>query len=160
MTAIKKYHINPKTGEVGVCNSRLGRCPFGTPLMHFYSEDEARGAANRTLQRFYEFTSKSLIPQDPNWFTVHIFEPGPRMNFTGPLRRTEPGHHLVIENGWILEKVDEPRKWQLLGSALPQFPSPSPGLIFSHDAFYYDLSTRGGRIESAEGLPHFHIEWD
>lgn len=157
---IVKYHINPKTGDVGACNFRLGRCPYGTPLMHFYREDEARDAALRTLSRFQKFTAKSVVPQDPNWFTVHIFEPGPRMNFTGPLKRTQPGHRLVIENGWTLEKTDEPRKWQILSSSLPQYPSPRPGLIVNHDTFYYDLSTLGGRIESAEGLAIYELEWD
>ncbi len=38
------FHLNPKTGEPGLCSAQSGRCPFGSLEEHFGSSQEARKA--------------------------------------------------------------------------------------------------------------------
>lgn len=41
-----KYHVNPKTGEVGKCNSKQGKCPFGGDGIHRDSIVDAQQLAD------------------------------------------------------------------------------------------------------------------
>ena len=47
------YHINPKTGNPGICKASEGQCPFSSKEEHFQSKEEARA--------FYEESKKSSI---------------------------------------------------------------------------------------------------
>ncbi len=38
------YHVNPETGNVGVCSAEKGNCPFGNAEDHYTSEEAARGS--------------------------------------------------------------------------------------------------------------------
>jgi len=87
------FHLNPATGEPGVCSAQSGRCPFGSPEEHFSSAAKARksfeaanGAVapslskesssialssimdtelmNKMIQQQYIYTS--VHPDDPN----------------------------------------------------------------------------------------------
>lgn len=46
---MSKYHINPKTGNPGLCKADT-KCPFGSEEQHYASKDEARAAYERTAQ--------------------------------------------------------------------------------------------------------------
>lgn len=39
-----KYHINPTTGNPGICRAEAGKCPHGANAPHFNSKEEAREA--------------------------------------------------------------------------------------------------------------------
>ena len=39
-----RYHINPKTGNPGICTANAGRCPYGGEEEHYGSADVARSA--------------------------------------------------------------------------------------------------------------------
>ena len=43
-----RYHVNPVTGDYGVCRAEKGKCPFGGTTgneNHFATEKEARKAS-------------------------------------------------------------------------------------------------------------------
>ncbi len=40
----EKYHINPETGDPGLCKAKAGKCPFGHDADHFHTKEQARGA--------------------------------------------------------------------------------------------------------------------
>ena len=44
-----KYHINPKTGNPGVCRAQEGKCPFGAADEHYSSPQEARLAYEKLM---------------------------------------------------------------------------------------------------------------
>ena len=53
-----RYHLNPKSGEPGLCTAEKGRCPFGDSEHHYGSKDEARRAyENDRGQSFVEVIS-------------------------------------------------------------------------------------------------------
>ena len=39
-----RYHLNPETGDPGLCRARRGSCPYGGPAVHYGSAEEARVA--------------------------------------------------------------------------------------------------------------------
>jgi hypothetical protein len=41
---MSKYHINPQTGNPGLCRAQSGNCPFGSDDEHYPSKQEARTA--------------------------------------------------------------------------------------------------------------------
>ena len=48
-----RYHVNPVTGEYGVCRAEKGKCPFGGTTgneNHFATEKEARKASEAIMQ--------------------------------------------------------------------------------------------------------------
>ena len=44
-----RYHVNPKTGNPGVCHAQAGKCPFGGDENHYPSENEARAAYEQKM---------------------------------------------------------------------------------------------------------------
>lgn len=54
-----KYHINPRTGNPGVCRASIQQCPLGGDSSHFKTKEEARAD--------YEETQKlaAIIPSSP-----------------------------------------------------------------------------------------------
>jgi len=67
-----KYHLNPTTGDPGLCKAVNGRCPFGTDEEHFSSKEEAR-AGYELLQSVFtkpvEHSKATLIAlkSDLDW---------------------------------------------------------------------------------------------
>jgi len=56
---MSKFHINPKTGEPGLCRAHGGNCPFGSADQHFNSAEDARSAYEQ--QASGEFSSMGAI---------------------------------------------------------------------------------------------------
>lgn len=48
--AIKRYHLNPETGQPGLCVARR-RCRFGADAVHYPSEQDARLGYERAMMR-------------------------------------------------------------------------------------------------------------
>lgn len=157
MGTIKRYHVNPRTGDVGQCLSAYDKCPFGSLEVHFYDPQEAWEATAKTLQYFHDFTARSVVPQEPDWFTVHVFAAGSN-ELTGPLISTKPGHRLAIENGWVLEKVDS-YSWHMLEAKIADSFAPRIGSLTMEQRFAGPLQRLGGRIENKEGLSPYPIKW-
>lgn len=53
-----KYHINPKTGEVGECHAEQGKCPFGSPSNHFTSFEKAQETTDTINKSIIEAHNK------------------------------------------------------------------------------------------------------
>lgn len=66
-----KYHINPQTGNEGLCRAEKGKCRFGGDESHFTSRDGARAAyeeqqrMNPSLKRvkaeYYVSSAENII---------------------------------------------------------------------------------------------------
>lgn len=62
-----RYHVNPVTGEYGVCRAEKGKCPFGGATgdeNHYATEEEARRASEAIHERMSmkSTLSKSAMP--------------------------------------------------------------------------------------------------
>ncbi len=44
-----KYHVNPKTGEPGLCGAQANNCPFGGGDVHYPTKEAARSAYEKTM---------------------------------------------------------------------------------------------------------------
>jgi len=160
--SVRKFHINPKTGDVGRCFAQGDTCPFGSVLTHFYDENSAWRASEIKLKEFHEWTAQSRIPQDPNWFTVNVLYPNENKIFSA-FSLAKPGHHLLLEfeDGWIYEKVDTELWKNIKGTPGERF-SPRPeieGEIYHTVDLDARVFANGARIESTEGLPYYEINW-
>lgn len=47
-----KYHLNPKTGDPGLCRAEDGKCPFGKDAPHYASKEAAREAYEKDRPSF------------------------------------------------------------------------------------------------------------
>jgi len=52
---MKRYHVNPKTGNPNICQAKIGFCPFGADEPHYLSKDEARKATENKYNEVYGF---------------------------------------------------------------------------------------------------------
>ncbi len=59
---MNRYHINPATGEVGLCKASKGNCPFGGAENHYYSKALARQAYEEKMAP-QSFSGKSSVPE-------------------------------------------------------------------------------------------------
>lgn len=51
---MKKFHVNPETGEVGKCSASKRACPLGESSLHFESESLAKQASEKMLSQRFE----------------------------------------------------------------------------------------------------------
>ena len=49
--AVKKYHLNPITGDPFLCTAKIGNCPYGDSSKHFPTQKEAREAYEGELAK-------------------------------------------------------------------------------------------------------------
>jgi len=70
--ALKKYHVNPETGEPGICVAKFN-CRFGGPSDHYPSEQDARAAFEREMEReqstFGFYGSRTIESLSPGLIT-------------------------------------------------------------------------------------------
>ncbi len=51
---VTKFHINPQTGEPGVCVANAGKCLYGAPAdAHFFTKEAARAAFEKQMESNY-----------------------------------------------------------------------------------------------------------
>lgn len=61
------YHVNPETGNAGVCRAEKGRCRFGEADEHYTSEEAARGSYEAKQQAFRDAHRDDLAFYSPSW---------------------------------------------------------------------------------------------
>lgn len=58
-----KYHLNPETGEAGVCRALAGNCPFSAGSEHYSSVEEARASYEAIMEGKREKPLSWLLSQ-------------------------------------------------------------------------------------------------
>lgn len=61
------YHVNPETGNAGVCKAEKGRCRFGETDDHYTSEEAARASYEAKQQAFRDAHKDDLAFYSPLW---------------------------------------------------------------------------------------------
>jgi hypothetical protein len=61
------YHVNPETGNAGVCKAEKGRCRFGNVDEHYTSEEAARGSYEAKQEAFRKAHIDDLMIYAPAW---------------------------------------------------------------------------------------------
>ena len=61
------YHVNPETGNAGICKAEKGRCRFGESDEHYTSEEAARASYEAKQQAFRDAHRDDLAFYSPNW---------------------------------------------------------------------------------------------
>jgi len=70
---MKKFHVNPKTGNPGACSASEDKCPFGDANEHYSSADAARAAYEAKQKTFPETVRlKSLEFGGNTWKNVTL----------------------------------------------------------------------------------------
>lgn len=59
-----KHHVNPNTGNPGICKSAKGKCPFGSEDEHFSSPEAAQKAAEKLMSEQYSTVDKAYRKKD------------------------------------------------------------------------------------------------
>lgn len=65
-----KYHINPESGNVGLCKSTRGQCPFGALDDHFNDPESAM----ETLEEYYGSFDRWHMPDENDDFGQKLYE--------------------------------------------------------------------------------------
>lgn len=68
-----KYHVNPKTGEIGECHAEQGKCPFGNVSSHFTSEEKAQKVTdkiNQSIVGINKKLDKVFNTGEKGWYTL------------------------------------------------------------------------------------------
>lgn len=108
-----KFHLNPETGNPGLCKATTGNCPFALDEDHFASQREAQKAYEKIQERFEEFTRNSKVPQYDSAHTLAVFkgtgDPKFKMeklhvDFVKAMNAAADGALLVVENGNVWQK--------------------------------------------------------
>lgn len=157
-----KFHINPATGAVGKCNSVIGQCPFGGLDHHFRDENVARRAFENKAQTFYDWTNNSRIPQETGWITEHVFDPTRQDTYANKHvffgYDIPEGTRLVVENGWIFEKLSFDDFWEMKAGE-----ERVGGIKIGQPMQYYEflsaLENFGGRLEFKDGVKPIKVNW-
>lgn len=55
------YHVNPATGNVGLCRAYIGECPFGNVDSHFPDAPSARAMFEKTQEVFPKAMKKAKV---------------------------------------------------------------------------------------------------
>jgi hypothetical protein len=73
-----KYHINPATGNVGVCQAKRN-CPFGESH-HFLTQNEALKQSDELGEAYFEFYQQvqSFKPLTKSQFTQELIKQYPK----------------------------------------------------------------------------------
>lgn len=159
--SVRKWHINPQSGEVDRCWAYPANdCVFGTLSAHFYDEKKAWASAAKKMKEFQQWNELSAVPQEEGWFTVYVVDPTMKNHQRiSPLQKAQPGHRLILENGWIYENTAR-YEWKAISgeSILPSAPI-RPGKTYEIEDLWSVIARSGARIESNPTLPPFPIEW-
>jgi len=170
------WHLNPKTGTPTRCNAAAGRCPFGTGNQHFMDPNQAAQAAAEKLSEFHDWTSKSVVPQKPGYFTEYVFDPAKPESMAdygtlvGQGTKLANGTRLVMENGWTLQVMDDLGDggvWvgveSVPGKILPNFPNITDNLkkgeLYDEVAIWWRIKGVGGRLEVPDNVTPIRIKW-
>ncbi len=72
-----KYHINPETGEPGICTANTGRCLYGAPSdAHYTSKIAARTAFELQIERNYfpTYVKKAISTEEQELLRLKVLE--------------------------------------------------------------------------------------
>ena len=107
-----KYHINPKTGNPGVCRA-VNSCPFGDLNSDHYPSAEAARSAYETYQ--YSLTEEGLRQvetlEDAQWLQRQIFRQRSLLKEEQDKYRDELLKAAALSPLWTDDKVDLRRKF-------------------------------------------------
>ena len=165
-----RFHIDPATGSVEKCRTSLDRCRFGGLDQHFRDsqypptsgEEKALRALRAKAQTFYDWTIASHYPQEPGWITEYVFDPAYPETYRNKhvffSKDIPTGTKLVIENGWVFEKLGFGDYWEMkAGEERPG------GMKYGQPMKYYPfleaLENFGGRLEFRDGVEPIKINW-
>lgn len=84
---MRKYHINPKTGNPNLCSAAAGNCPFGAPSEHFPTKEAAAAAYEKRHETFSKTAIQGPLAHGSKLRGVVAYE-------TAPLNTV-----VVLENG-------------------------------------------------------------
>jgi hypothetical protein len=111
------FHVNPKTGNTGICKAKNDKCPFGGEADHFEDRAEAQKAYELKQEKFEHFLWKSKLPATKGSYVLASYDPMSEEvpvgqlwgnpvygKFLEQLEAAEDGARLVIENGQVWEK--------------------------------------------------------
>jgi hypothetical protein len=94
-----KFHINPETGNPGVCSAKV-KCPFGGDEVHYFSKEAAQKA-------FEEATKEEALKV---WKKKTIAAPEPVVPAVSSSSSTNIGHGRGSFHGRVATPAPKPKK--------------------------------------------------
>lgn len=167
-----KFHVNPKTGNPGVCRAKAN-CPFGGDDEHFESREEARSVYEKTQEKFEHFNWKSKMPATKGTYITATYDPmseevavgelwGNKVfaKFAEQMDSAAPGTRLVIENGQVWEKTDlyGPEVWKFTSGDYDPLTRVEKGRAYDRSYIGSSILRHGGRLEQGGTAPKMDLK--
>ena len=109
--ALKRYHINPKTGRAGICVAKR-TCRFGGEAIHYPSAYDAQAAYERSMERAAR-ANQQLTPG--------AVAPLPSSFMDGTTGLIAPGTYVLVDPYAVIATLDQEGWNQVVGSVEEQF---------------------------------------
>lgn len=155
-----KFHINPKTGNAGICKAEKGQCPFGRDEDHFDTRGEARKSWESLQETWEPVNWKSKIPLADNAEVVATFyinspyvKPGADRSsaaysaFSRKVLFSDFGSRLVLENGQVWERESGVDSWKFVDGEAESGQDFKRGQIWSGTFLDSSIARLGARLE-------------
>lgn len=165
------FHVNPKTGNPGVCKAKSGKCPFGGVEDHFEDRADAQKAFEKKQEKFEHFTWKSKLPATKGSYVLAIYDPmseeiavgemwGNKVfgAFGAKMDDATEGTRLVIENGQVWEKDFFTDSWKFVSGDVDFLNSLERGKTYDRSHLGTPILQHGARLESGGGTPRMAPE--
>lgn len=162
------FHINPKTGNTGICKAENGKCPFGSADEHFATRNEARASYEKKQESFEHFHWKSKMPATKGAYTLAVYDPmseeiGVKELWGNPvfgkfaerMDKAEDKTRLVIENGQVWEKnaLYGDQTWKFVSGDYDSLTRLERGRSYDRSYLGTPIMTHGARLENGGGTP-------
>lgn len=168
------FHVNPKTGNTGICKAKNDKCPFGGAADHFEDRAAAQKAFEKKQEKFEQFLWKSKLPATKGSYVLATYDPMSEEvpvgqlwgnpvygKFLEDLEAAEDGSRLVIENGQVWEKsgLYGETSWKFVQGQYDPLARLEPR--HTYDIFYLGTSIQkhGARLEQGGTRPKMSVEY-
>lgn len=173
---MSKFHVNPKTGNPGICKAKEEEnCPFAGLSEHYTTREEAQAAYEKVQSKFEHFNWKSNVPQSKGAYTLAIYDPmseevpkdglwGNRVftKFSEIMKAAPAGSRVVIENGQVFEKSNissyEGEAWKFVEGPYDPNSRLEKKRTYYSGNLSFSIKLHGARLEAGGTAPKLKPE--
>lgn len=168
------FHVNPKTGNTGICKAKNDRCPFGGVEDHFEDRADAQKAFEKKQEKFEHFLWKSKLPATKGSYVLATYDPMSEEvpvgqlwgnpvygKFLKDLEAAEDGARLVIENGQVWEKsaLYGETSWKFVQGQYDSLTRLEPKRTYDIAYLGTTIQSKGARLEQGGTRPKMSVEY-
>lgn len=154
-----KYHINPRSGQPGLCTASVGSCPFGGIEDHHLTIREARKAYEGSmLEELWPSTSKKKRPFKPSYHEIELIDGVEHVWLYDSGGEVEAVRYDVIDTntvsiyrqGQCLAFAVEAHRetgWPIVGRLLEEDDGDEPGEVYDTPVHFWVQAPNGSLLD-------------